>query len=73
MQCNVSIGLLSNVVHGQVQKKLTITYNKGFPNNNRIGACSRIVHQTYFGENCEERILGYEEIKQKSKYERCVR
>ena len=44
----------------------------GCNNNNWIGACSRIVHQTYFGEKCEEKILGYEEIKQKSKYERCV-
>ena len=27
------IGMLLNVVHGQVQKKLTKTYNKGFPNH----------------------------------------
>ena len=31
------IGMLLNVVHGQVQKiKLTKTYNKGFPNHSTL-------------------------------------
>ena len=27
------IGMLLNIVHDQVQKKLSKTYNKGFPNH----------------------------------------
>ena len=30
------IGMLLNVVHDQVQKKLTKTYNKGFPNHSTL-------------------------------------
>ena len=36
--------MLFNVVHGQVQKKLTKTYNKGFPNHSTlINRIDRIV------------------------------
>ena len=30
------IGMLLNVVHGQIQKKLTKTCNKGFPNHSTL-------------------------------------
>ena len=30
------IGMLLNVVHDQVQRKLTKTYNKGFPNHSTL-------------------------------------
>ena len=30
------IGMLLNVVHGQIQKKLTKTSNKGFPNHSTL-------------------------------------
>ena len=47
------IGMLLNIVHDQLQKKLSKTYNKGFPNHSTLINYVKVSQNTLATRSCK--------------------